>query len=373
MPDCKYFENHMMVQINGRRRACCRSQEFKYNNIKQIQSNSEEEYQNLPLTLEMKSVMRSGKWHEVCGKCQREEIRGIKSLRHSANQMLSGIPGRIESLEFTLSNRCNLSCRSCSHTLSSTWQDYLHKNPWYPVRKKDIFPLIEHELSDILKWMEGKDWNHIKHIKIAGGEPMMSKKFFDFIDWLIDNDYAKNITLVYITNGTFYSDKVADKLKRFECVNQQISCEGTGKLDEYMRHGTVWDKKQRNIEKWISAGLGRQVNHVMQAYNYHNIANFEKWAENMGFETYSPIYLSNPHWLRIEALPLSYLNEHVFPMLKDKPETTMRTQNKKIQFDRYHYNDDWFKDFAGWTKKTDKLFGKDLRDVVPELGKLIYK
>lgn len=362
-----------MLQINGRRRACCRSREYTFDGTTPIKSKSEEDYQNLQLTRDMKSVMRSGKWHPICSKCQSEEGRGIYSLRQHANDTLSGTPGRIESIEFTVSNRCNLSCRSCGHTLSSTWQEHLHNNPWYPVRKKDIFPLIENDVSDILKWMEGKDWNYVKYIKIAGGEPMMSKKFFDFIDWLIDNNYAKNIHLTYITNGTFYSDKVADKLKRFKRVSQQISCEGTGKLDEYMRNGTVWDKKQRNIEKWIATGLGRQVNHVMQAYNYHNIANFEKWAENIGFEEYSPIYISNPHWLRIEALPPEYVNEHIYPMLESKPRTTMKTSHYDLKFDRYFYNDAWFRDFAGWTKKTDKLFGKDLRDVVPELGKLIYK
>jgi len=363
----------MMIGIDGSRRACCRSSEQLFGKSHKIQSTSEEEYQNLPLTREMKSVMRSGEWHKVCTRCLREESRGLTSTRHFANIDFSGRPGVIEYLEFTISNRCNLACRSCSHTLSTTWQDHIHNNPWYPIPSKHVAKLHEMDLNTILKWMENKDWNHVRYVKIAGGEPMMSKKFFDFIDWLIENNYAKNIILIFITNGTFYSDKIVDKLKRFKRISLQISCEGTGKLDEYIRNGTVWDKKQKNIEKWIESEVSiPNVNHVLQAYNYHNIANFEKWAENIGFVKFNPIFIATPSWLTIDALPPKYVNEHIFPMLESKPKTKMFSNRPEIKFS-YRFNEDLFKTFVGWTKQTDKLFGKNLKDVVPELGKLIYK
>jgi hypothetical protein len=179
MPECKIFENHIMLGMGGRRRACCRSSEWTLPEGWIVNPKSEEEYQNLPLTREVKSVMKSGDWHSVCQRCRNEERRGIFSMRQSSNRQFSGTPGKIESLEFTISNRCNLSCRSCGHTLSTTWQDYINNNPWYPIPKKNVNTLNEIDLPEIIKWMEGKDWNDVKLVKVAGGEPMMSKKFFD--------------------------------------------------------------------------------------------------------------------------------------------------------------------------------------------------
>lgn len=350
-----------MFGIDGTRRACCRSREFKVDFPK---VSTEKEYQALPETKELKAVMASGKWHSVCERCKIEEDRGAESMRQKSLRRYTGAKGRIEFLEFTLSNKCNLACRMCNHKLSTTWGDYARQNPglW----KDEVTPFFEHNLDQIKKWLEGSDLNYLRRVKVAGGEPFMSKRFFEFIDWLIDEGYSKNISLQFITNGTFYSDKIIQKFKRFREVDVQISIEGTGKLEEYIRQGTDWEVKRRNIDKWLSSGLkGISAQHCLQAYNYHNQANFEKWCENTGFEKVWLIYVEFPDWLSYNALPSEYVKT-----IEPITDLSIKIHNRNIQ--KHVFDEERFKKLKRFTRIMDQMFNKNLMEINPNLGVYIY-
>lgn len=350
-----------MFGIDGGRRACCRSREW---NVSFPKVYTEKEYQDLPETKELKSVMASGQWHSICERCKIEEERGAESMRQKSLRRYSGAKGRIEFLEFTLSNKCNLACRMCNHKLSTTWGDYARQNPglW----KDEVTPFFEHNLDQIKKWLEGSDLNYLRRVKVAGGEPFMSKRFFEFIDWLIDEGYSKNISLQFITNGTFYSDKIIEKFKRFGELDVQMSIEGTGKLEEYIRQGTDWEIKRRNIDKWLDSGLKViSASHCLLAYNYHDQANFEKWCENTGFERVWLIYVEFPTWLSYNALPSEYIKT-----IEPITDLGIKVLNRSIQ--KHSFDEKRFNELKRFTRMMDKMFNKNLMDINPNLGVYIY-
>ena len=61
------------------------------------------------------------------------------------------------------------------------------QNKWY----------LQEEFVDSIKDMIA---NGLRHLKFTGGEPLMVPSVKKLIDYCVDNDFAKNIDLIIITN-----------------------------------------------------------------------------------------------------------------------------------------------------------------------------
>ena len=91
-------------------------------------------------------------------------------------------------IHVTLSNLCNLKCRMCFPQYSSQLTDAYKKINWID---KDTPTLIDWTNDDV-KWNEFlefvKNNDNLMSLHFMGGEPLFHKRFYEFIDWSIENN-----------------------------------------------------------------------------------------------------------------------------------------------------------------------------------------
>jgi hypothetical protein len=244
-----------------------------------------------------------------CNYCWRVEDQGKLSDRHFKSieewalpyhdeiATLSGDEDLYPSyLEVSFNNTCNLACVYCGPEFSSKWVEQL----------KSTGPVKVLEGTEDEQWLQGwqdldslsyknRDFNpyvdafwkwfpdayrHLKHYRITGGEPLLSKETFKSMDWFINNP---NPELEFSINSNFsVPDKVWDRfidklaiLKTGDLVKRvtiYTSVEGWGERAEYARQGLDFDLFKKRYEQIVSMGNVRCI--IMAAYNIFSVTSF---------------------------------------------------------------------------------------------------
>ena len=140
-----------------------------------------------------------------------------------------------------------------------------------------------------------------------GGEPLYHKRFYQFINWCIDNDKT-DFHLTFVTNGTIYKEELFDKLKYFKSVQIEISIENMHETNDYVRMGSDYRTIQENILKFVSKGIPivlRTVPQALSIMHYDTILDFA--LENK--LVFDSNVLDNPQYLKCFVLPNDLKNE----------------------------------------------------------------
>jgi hypothetical protein len=146
-----------------------------------------------------------------------------------------------------MGNYCNLKCRTCGSDLSTTWEDddaILSKH--YKERKVTKINNIEKEWS-------AEDFSNIEEIKFTGGEPMLHPNFIKVLDILISSGRANLITLDIFTNASWVPrDKVISRLNQFGKILINLSVDGVGKVNDYIRYPSEWSVVDESVKEWLT-------------------------------------------------------------------------------------------------------------------------
>lgn len=119
-----------------------------------------------------------------------------------------------EHVYFSITNRCNLRCKMCNiSTSSSQEQDEL--------TLKECKKIID-QIADL----------KINHLIFSGGEPLLKKDIFDLIAYAA----GKGIKMVdVITNGLLIDEGVAQKLIKCGLTHITVSIDGLEDVDDFIR------------------------------------------------------------------------------------------------------------------------------------------
>lgn len=216
---------------------------------------------------------------KTCLKCIEREELGLWSRReHYLKKIVLdnykagnlNIPTS-KTLKLKFGNVCNLMCLSCGPYSSSRWllaenKTKKVKNELYDKFKKMVdietidkyhgyFKPSEFRKNDIHSFNFNEKFyeelkviiKNLSDIVISGGEPFLSDNFYFFIEWLVKNSYSENLNLNVFTNGMKMPKNYRLYNDKFRSFNIRISIDGIGKKDEYIRTGTIFDKKVENI------------------------------------------------------------------------------------------------------------------------------
>ena len=225
---------------------------------------------NTPHKLKMQQLMMEGHRPDECHMCWHIEDssptavsdRIIKSQHwqdHIADLKVDPhyVPAMVE---VVFDNYCNLTCSYCDSGQSTSWATKIHKNPLQlETDHRQLYSKIHIDpgttnpayLDAWLKW-----WPTIKHqvqkIKVSGGEPLISKNFWKFVDSM-----GAAPTLNLAINSNFSVDsahvkKLARLASNFNSVNIGASLDATGPMAEYARQGLDYNKFISNIDYWCS-------------------------------------------------------------------------------------------------------------------------
>ena len=244
---------HYYLQPNGNMHPCCTAYDINYGNTNEM---SLQEAWNSETAQKFRNDLRAGVKQSACKHCYVQEKHSGYSLRTSLNERYSdtitdsNTPKMdIKYLDVRSSNICNMACVMCYHGLSSSWYDDLkyidqdlHKisNKFIQINKDTESQVLETISPDL------------DTVYFAGGEPLITPYHYTVLDFLIENDYAKNIRLEYNTNLSTLKYKKRDLFdlwKHFKHVEIRASVDSLGEYAEYQRYGTVWGNIMNNWKK----------------------------------------------------------------------------------------------------------------------------
>lgn len=380
-----YFAMHSFsIHAHGKARTCCVSRDNSTNtfiegkqvnkiSIDQILINKKynsaanlESYINDPVLMATRSSMLRGEKPEVCSRCWKLESHGIKSFREIQNETYKNnidknishvdIDGKldisgIKYLDITLGNICNLKCRSCNPWNSHRWieegphvphvgwrnTDYQtgrlsNENPWFRNAFKTGF------FDDVLP--------NVDAINFLGGEPLVVDDHYDWLNYISEKGWSKNIKLFYNTNATTFPDRLFEIWKSFKEIHLGLSIDAIGDLAYYVRHPSKWHVIEKNMKKlaehsYRAKNIFVQTHVTISCLNLHDMPNIIGWCkenydtwhyQNNNGQRYSWNYgYQNclPHFNIVEYP--DYLNiKHLPEELKIKLSTMLDDQYKRV-------------------------------------------
>jgi organic radical activating enzyme len=335
---CALPWKHSFVNNGGEYQICCSGEEFnnyitnESGKIITISDNkSLSEVLNSTFMKNFRLKMLEGKKPQECYRCLKTEELGGVSRREIENSNYSeqeineliektGHDGEIitsvDSADYRLGNTCNLQCRMCNPRASSKWIQQYQELP-SSVQDPDFSDLslymnLNWNQSEILLKEFRQKAKDLKRLHFGGGEPLLSQKMLEILDYCIKHNYAKNITLSYNTNLTKLPKKVLEAWKEFQGVKILASIDAVGELNDYIRYPSVWSDVHQNLRflddnfnqynlKEILVSTTVQMNNI---FHLESIYSYLKQFKNI-VPLPNLILLFFPPYLSLKALPRS--------------------------------------------------------------------
>ena len=230
---------------------------------------------------------------------------------------------------------------------------------------------------------------------MAGGEPMMIERHYEFLNKCIGSGHAGNITIEYNTNMTSLPPRVLEMWKQFKQIRVGCSIDGMGSVLEYQRWPVKWKQAINNLNKVdkLPNNVTAWVAFTVTAYNIFHLPEFMLWKlkesgwKKINSSPQKPIITHHvahgPKRANIRLLPseLKLKVHHHYDYYKFKvandPELNEKIKKKfnKIldSVEKYMMDDDYSEkipEFIKFTTYLDKARKQNILDVVPQYEEL---
>jgi len=183
-------------------------------------------------------------------------------MRTGANDFFSRdpqyTPGESpEWLDIRFGNFCNLKCMMCT-PLNSSQIEQEYKNNTAAYNAQGIahssgwkrFSTQDQEASKENWWDNPETFakvvkivNRARYVNFSGGEPLMMPQLYDLLDAM-----EPKCIITFNTNLTRLTDRTIQALKKFNNVSLQVSLDGVGAHQEWIRWNSNWAELDRNIQ-----------------------------------------------------------------------------------------------------------------------------
>ena len=350
------------------------------------------EYFNSDYLKEIRDDMLNGHLSEkirgTCIRCIEREELGLWSrrmekiddyiIKNYQNDFLN-IP-TLDTIKLKFGNLCNLKCLTCGPYSSSRWaleQKRQEERNIYAELNDEIVKASNEKYGNLYQQtsqygnfshsqkplnynFDEKFYNDLKiimkpirNIIISGGEPFLNDHFYNFLQWLIDNKFSKKLRIIVFSNLTKLPKNFKAFYDKFVSFTINVSIDGIGAKDEYIRRGTIFTEKDLNI---------KQLN------NYFDL-NFCVTLSilNVGYQKdiskYCLQYNKKPNFFNV-------LVEPFFFQINNLPEEITKMYTEKGNYHKLynseHKNVNYFKIGIKFLKKYDVIHQTNLINEWPE-------
>jgi len=406
---CVHPFAEMFVELDGSYKACCLAGKSDKHNINNTSIKSwmeDSDYLN-NLRKEMLDPSKGTKAiKKHCIRCISDEKRYGKSRRTHHMWRESNTKGRWDAIErnvrmfektgmWTFDERimqiqlksfgieCNLDCHMCNHDSSSMRIDMMNKHNVYSEKMFGSMKKTNYKIKlveDNLNKIDKKDVTeqikqlapYLNSIKIIGGEPLIMKKYFDFLSEIVKTGEAPNITVKFQTNLTKLGDgkhKFIDFIPKFKQTSFTASIDGVDQYAEYLRRRSNWKEIEENINLLNSDKYkGKAFVDVNSVVTCFSVIHFDKvikhCKENPGIRSAGWLMIERPKSLRVNNLPKK-LKDQLIPKYEGWPDI-----QAALRMPEEPDND--FQDTLNYMLQQDKAYKgtkweMNLFDVFPEL------
>ena len=203
----------------------------------------------------------------------------------------------LHKIDIRWSNVCNLACAYCGPEYSSKWATELK------IKVEEPTP----ERVQELKKLVFDNAHQLKHVYLAGGEPLLMKENLELLEILQEKNPLVNIRVN--TNLSKTGTRVFEKICEFKNVHWIISLDEIEEEFEYIRYGGDWQDFLDNLN------IIKKLEHKVSFNMLHHLLNFRSifkcisFLKELGFHNNSFIMgaLIKPDYLNIRHLPDSML------------------------------------------------------------------
>lgn len=401
----------LATREDGAVKACCRS-----HSVGNIQCQSLEEIWNNNTMKRIRKQVLNGERPAECAPCFNLEDQGVESLRQ---RHINGVipearinlypnalaalrddytmPFEFPTMEIKLNNLCNLKCRMCNPTDSTSWNDWDQVEDFYKKEGNFVVSSIKElnlvkkpyldKFDDNPNWWDSfeKLLPYFRRVEFAGGEPLMDPQHYRILDML--KPYGANIEIKYATNATTLGISkgrtVHDYWPHFKSVAVNASIDGIDNVYDYIRGNGNYSEVEANI-KIIQAipNVSRIVGAV--AVQVSNILILDKMIEHfldkLGIVFYTNM-VQYPNVLSIQVLPnelkslaIKRLNDVKlrvpdFKYVKENPillGLTLKQIDGIINFILAKNTTHLWNDCIDFNRKLDATRKQSFTDVTPE-------
>jgi len=303
----------IMYNFDGTVKNCIRSA----GPIGNINNNSIEEI--LSNDFMIKADMRAGQKFARCNPCYdleqeknkfdiiSDRVFYLKELRNVDNTLYDTPDFALHTVDIRWSNLCNFACVYCSPEFSSKWasERNLTINTPSDQKRKEFKQYIFERAAQL------------KHVYLAGGEPLLMKENLEFLELL--QQVNPNVNLRINTNLSRVDTRMFNLVCTFKNVHWTVSVESMEQEFEYIRHGGVWKDFVDNLQ--IIKQLDHKISFNMLHFllNYKSIFDCVDYLSAQGFHNNSFVIgaLTGPSYLNIRHLSKDVLNS-VKKILSDR-------------------------------------------------------
>lgn len=323
--------------------------------------------------IEIKQSMDAGIWHSACERCRMTEAspntqaqsKRQESLKKYTFSNYDKNAGLID-LQLAPGYLCNLQCRTCNPTLSSSWvkEDIVLRGA-APRNRVDI-PI---KVNQSAKINYSNSWTGVKYVNFVGGEPLYNPEFYTALSkLLVDTDGDCEIALT--TNGTVLLD--LDKyelLSNFKRVYLTMSIDSVGASAEFIRTGVTWSKVVKNIEFYKSSKMFSDTISFHLTNSVLNMLETDptlEWLESMEIPNCGlTTHVSDPQYLTYSILT-DFEKHAIIERLKGSKADYIASV-----LPNYQYNSANRSNFFQFMEHTKNYHGQDWKDYLPELYALM--
>ena len=326
IPDnfCLYPFAHFQLDPDGRARPCCKykvGDDSWQASVPKLPSSNIGDLWEQPEFQKVRDEFLKNERPDSCKACWDEEAAGIPSMRltrenggkqHPYATFFHHIPKVYpKTLDFKLSNLCNLKCRICTPFLSSQWIKEIKDLKITNMGPVDSFTANSKEkfLEDPENEKILKEWAPtIDFLEFYGGEPLMQQEHDRILDIMSNHGTPSNTSLYYNTNSSICKESFFESWKKFNTVIINFSIDDVGNRFEYQRKNAIWKESLLNIQQYQQFAEKYNVNMKLRLYvtigilNVFYLKEFVNTVKDLGIEiVFNMVHY--PHYYSIVNLP----------------------------------------------------------------------
>jgi MoaA/NifB/PqqE/SkfB family radical SAM enzyme len=203
----------------------------------------------------------------------------------------------LHTIDIRWSNICNFACVYCNPEYSSKWASEL----------KIITKTPPAERVAELKQLVFDRASQLKHVYMAGGEPLLMKENLELLEILQEKNPQVNLRIN--TNLSKTNTRVFEKVCEFPNVHWTVSVDEMEAEFEYIRYGGKWADFLDNLNQIRKLDHKITFNMLHHLLNYRSLFDTVKFFKGLGFHNNSFVIgaLLQPDYLNIRHLPNTML------------------------------------------------------------------
>jgi len=268
---------------------------------------------------EIKADMQAGQKFNRCNPCYdleqkknkfdiiSDRVFYLKELRDVDYTLYDTTNFDLHTVDIRWSNLCNFACVYCNPEFSSKWASE---------RGITMLTPVDQQVEKFKQYIFERA-PQLKHVYLAGGEPLLMKENLEFLKLL--KNVNPNVNLRINTNLSKVDTRIFDLICEFKNVHWIVSVETIEEEYEYIRHGGIWQDFVDNLQ--IIKPLDHKISFNMLHFllNYKSIFGCVDYLSGQGFHNNSFVIgaLTGPAHLNIRHLSENVLNS-VKKILSDR-------------------------------------------------------